>query len=88
MQTYKRRTYDAYLNIPVYEETKILLAAYSRAIGHSRHTEVARALLMRALHKAIEEMSPEDRKILESVAKNTIIANRIEEIMLDDLKPI
>ena len=80
----KERLSDV-VNIPVTEKTKVLLLSYCRTIGVHEHTAVARSFIVRGLMQAIRDLSDEEKIVLKSVADNTILANSIEKIMLDDI---
>lgn len=73
------------LNIPVTREFKTLIVCYARALGFAEHTPVLRSMLRNAIVKAIQGMSEEERRLMISIAKNTILAEKIEEMMLNDL---
>lgn len=74
------------VNLPVTQEVKVLLACYCLTIGAHAYTPVARAFFIKGLMKAIRELDEEDQRVFRSVVENTILADRIEQIMLDDIE--
>lgn len=77
---------EGVINVPVTDEFKMLLVCYCRALGYVEHTPIARAILMKGLRRAIMEMTEEDRALMKTIARNTLIADKIEELMLHDIK--
>lgn len=78
---------DEVINIPITKDVKTLLICVARAMGFRGHTAVARSLLTKALFDYIRHMSDSDRALLERIATSTRIADNIEAVMLNELRP-
>lgn len=86
-QTFARKSFDAVINVPISAEIKALIVCLSRAKGLYAPTALARSYIVKGLFQAVKELGPEERRILDVVASSTLIADRIEEVMLSELRP-
>lgn len=84
----ERGTLTDVMNIPVSPELKMLFIAYSRAMGYSEHTPLARAMLAKSLYRAIAEMSEEDKRLMDKIASSEVLANSLEAAMLKDISAV
>lgn len=85
-QNFRRKPLGEVVNIPVTREIKTLLVALARSMGMYKHTELARSILVSGIIEKVKELNEDQRKLLDAISQNTVIADKIEEIMLNELR--